>query len=158
MWRIVSNDRMYSSEELVTMRPLYFLGALPDLSPKDIPEKWRSKVLQGVQKVVDSMYKANADSIVELCRHAASAALFAAFHEEIPQASRKDLGQLAKLAEGKERRIIAHCGKTIADLHSRLKPNNQMDYGCPPVSDRDAELAVQCLSFILRDLGYTRSR
>ncbi len=158
MWRIVSNDRMYSSEELITMRPLYFLGALPDLSPNNIPEKWRTKVLEGVQKVVDSMYKANADSIVELCRHAASAALFAAFHEEIPQVSRMDLGQLAKLAEGKERRIIAHCGKIIADLHSRLKPNIQMHYDSRPVSDRDAELAVQCLSFILSDLGYTRSR
>lgn len=156
MWRIVSNDRMYSHEELVTMRPLYFLGALPDLSPNNIPEEWRTKVLESVQKVVDSMYKANADSIIELCRHAASASLFAQFHEDISQANKKDLGELAKMAEKKRRRIIAQCGKLIADLHSRLKPNIQMHFGFRPVSERDAELAVQCLSFILRDLGYTR--
>ncbi len=157
MWRIVSNDRMYSSEEIVTMRPLYFIGVLPDLSPNKIPETWRSQVLESVQKVVDSMYKANADSIVELCRHAASAALFAEFYKEISKVNKKDLGELAKIAEQKERRIIAYCGKTIADLHSRLKPNIQMHYACRTVSDRDAELAVQCLSFMLRDLGYTRS-
>ena len=157
MWRIVSNDRMYSNEELVTMRPLYFLGALPDLSPNNIPAKWRAKVLGSVQKVVNSMYKANADSIVELCRHAASASLFAQFHEDIPHANQKDLGELAKMAEKKERRIIANCGKLIADLHSRLKPNIQMHYDCRPVCERDAELAIQCLSFILSDLGYTRS-
>ena len=157
MWRIVSIDRMHSNEELVTMRPLYFLGALPDLSPNNIPEKWRTKLLESVQKVVDSMYKANADSIVELCRHAASASLFAQFHEDIPQVNQKDLGELAKMAEKRGRRIIAHCGKLIADLHSRLKPNIQMHLGFRSVNERDAELAVQCLSFILRDLGYTRA-
>ena len=97
MWRIVSIDRLYSNEELVTMRPLYFLGALPDLSPNNIPEQWRTKVIESVQKVVDSMYKANADSIVELCRHAASAVLFAEFHEDITQVNKKDLGNLATL-------------------------------------------------------------
>jgi len=157
MWRIVSNDRMHSNEELVTMRPLYFLGALPDLSPNNIPEEWRTKVMESVQKVIDSMYKANADSIVELCRHAASASLFAHFHEDIPQANQKDLGELAKMAEKKGRRIIANCGKLIADLHSRLKPNIQMHFGFRSVSERDAELAVQCLSCILSDLGYARS-
>lgn len=111
MWRIVSNDRMYSNEELLTMRPLYFLGALPDLSPNSIPEKWRTKVMESVQKVVDSMYKANADSIVELCRHAASASLFAEFHEDIPKVDQKDLGKLANMAEQKNRRIIANCGR-----------------------------------------------
>jgi len=157
MWRIVSIDRMYSNEELVTMRPLYFLGSLPDLLPDKIPEQWRTKVIENVQKVVDAMYKADADSIVELCRHAATAALFAEFHEDISQVNKKDLGELCKLAEQKKRRIIAHSGYTIADLHSRLKPNNQMHFGFRYVSDRDAELAIQCLSFILRDLGYTRS-
>ncbi|MBN2312610.1 MAG: hypothetical protein JXM79_01695 [Sedimentisphaerales bacterium] len=152
MWRIVSIDRMYSNEDLVTMRPLYFLGNLPDLLPDKIPEKWRTKVIENVQKVVDAMYKADADSIVELCRHAASSALFAEFDEDISQANKKDLGELCKMAEQKKRRIIAHSGYTIADLHSRLKPNNQMHYGFRVVSDRDAELAIQCLSFILRDL------
>ncbi|MFH1715852.1 MAG: hypothetical protein ABIF19_00750 [Planctomycetota bacterium] len=157
MWRIVSNDRMYSSEELVTMRPLYFLGALPDLSPSNIPEQWRAHVQDTVNKVVDSMYKANADSIVDLCRNAASASLFARFHQDMPRLDKTDLRPLARTAEEKGLRIVAHCGKTIADLHSRVKPNIQMHHGCRPINDRDAELAVQCLSCILRDLGYARS-
>jgi len=157
MWRIVSNDRMYSSEELVTMRPLYFLGALPDLSPSNIPEQWRAQVQDTVNKVVDSMYKANADSIVDLCRHAASASLCARFYRDMPRLDKTDLGPLARTAEEKGLRIVASCAKTLADLHSRLKPNIQMHHGCRPVSDRDAELAVQCLSFLLRDLGYARS-
>jgi len=156
IWRIVSNDHMYFNEELVTMRPLYFLGALPDLSPSSIPEQWRTKVLESVQKVVDSMYKANADSIVELCRHAASASLCARFHEDIPRLDKTDLGPLANKAEEEGLRVIANCAMTLANLHSRIKPNIQMHYDCRPVCDRDAELAVQCLSFILRDLGYTR--
>ena len=158
MWRIVSNDHTYFDEELVTMRPLYFLGAIPDLSPDNIPEQWRAKVHETVGKVVDSMYRADADSIVELCRHAASASLFAHFNKEIAELDKTDLGGLAKRAEEEKRRLIASSAKTIADLHSRIKVNMQMQHNLRPISDRDAELAVQCLSFILRDLGYARSR
>ena len=156
MWRIVSNDRMHSNEELVTMRPLYFLGALPDIFPRNIPEHWRIKVLESVEKVVDSMYRANSDSIVDLCRHAASASLCARFHEDIPRLDKTDLGSLANKAEKEKLRIIANCARTLASLHSRIKPNIQMHYDCRPICDRDAELAVQCLSLILSDLDYTR--
>ncbi|OHB65580.1 MAG: hypothetical protein A2Y76_12280 [Planctomycetes bacterium RBG_13_60_9] len=158
IWRIVSNDRTYFDEELVTMRPLYFLGAIPDLAPDNIPEPWRTKVQETVGKVVDSMYRANADSIVELCRHAASASLFAHFHEQITDLDKTDLGRLAKRAEEEGLRLVGACGKTVADLHSRIKPNMQMQHNLGSICDRDAELAVQCLSFILRDLGYTRSQ
>lgn len=158
IWRIVSNDRTYFDEELVTMRPLYFLGAIPDLSPDSIPERWRAKVQETVGKVVDSMHKANADSIVELCRHAASASLFAHFHEDIAELHATDLGPLAKRAEAEGLRLVGGCGKMIADLHSRIKPNMQMQHSLGSICDRDAELAVQCLSFMLRDLGYARSQ
>ena len=157
MWRIVSNDRMYLGEELVTMRPLYFLGAIPDLSPDNIPEQWRTEVQDTVRKVVDSMYKADAGSIVDLCRNAASACLFAYLHGDIPEFDKTDLGRLAETAEHKGRRVIGRCAKVLADLHSRGKVNVQKQYNCSPICERDAELAVQCLSFILRDLGYTRS-
>jgi hypothetical protein len=157
MWRIVSSDYTYFTEELVTMRPLYFLGALPDLSLDNIPEQWRTMIQESVGKVADSMYRANADSIIELCRHAASASLCAYFQEDIPRLNKIDLGPLAKMAEDAKRRVIADCARTLADLHSRLKPNMQMHTDCRPICDRDAELAVQCLSCILADLGYTRS-
>jgi hypothetical protein len=157
MWRIVSTDRTCFDEELVTMRPLYFLGAIPDLSPESIPEQWRAKVQETVGKVVDSMHRANADSIIELCRHAASAALFAHFHEGVVELNKTDLRPLANRAEEEGLRLVGSCGKTIADLHSRIKPNMQMQYGLNSIGDRDAELAVHCLSLILRHLGYTRS-
>jgi hypothetical protein len=155
MWRIVTSDCTCFTEELVTMRPLYFLGALPDLSPSNMPEQWRTKVQETVGKVVDSLYRASADSIVDLCRHAASAALCACFLEDIPRLDKTDLGPLARKAEDGGRRLIADCARTLADLHSRLKPNIQMYHDCRAVCDRDAELAVQCLSCILADLGYT---
>lgn len=158
MWRIVSSDRTFLDEELVTMRPLYFLGALPDLSVERISDRWRLQLTETVEKVVASMYKADADSIVELCRHAASASLFAFFDDKIQDLGKTDLGALAKRAEEKQKRIVASSAKILADLHSRVKPNMHLEHGFHPVCDRDAELAIQCLSFILRDLGYARSR
>lgn len=157
MWRIVSSDRMRLNEELVTMRPVYFLGALPDLSEETIPERWRLKVTETTEKVVASMYKADAGSIIELCRHAASASLFAFFVDEIQELNKSDLGALANKAHERGKRIVASSARTIADLHSRVKPNMELEYGFSPVCDRDAELAIQCLSFILRDLGYAKS-
>jgi hypothetical protein len=157
MWRIVSIDRMYSNEDLVTMRPLYFLGSLPGLLPSKIPEKWRTKVIENVHKIVDSMYIANADQIINSCRDVASASLCARFDPDIPRLDKTDLRPLANKAEEKELRIVASSARILADLHSRTKPNIQMHYDCRLVSERDAELAIQCFSLILRDLGYTRS-
>jgi len=157
MWRIVSNDATCFGEELVTMRPLYYLGTLPDLSPERIPDTWRAKVAETVGKVVGAMHRADANSIVELCRHGASAALLAYLDENIQDMNKTDLSDLAKKAEQAQRRLIANSAKMLADLHSRVKPNMQMHLNCRPISDRDAELAVQCLSFILTDLGYAHA-
>lgn len=155
LWRIVSIDRMYFRDELLTLRPLHSMGALPDLELSNVPEPWKTKVKETVGKVVDAMHRANADSIIELCRHAASAALFAHYHEDLQKLSGTDLGKLADDAGKDGKRIVASCGKIIADLHSRIKPNMQVELDLRPISDRDAELAIYGLSCILSDLKFT---
>ncbi len=155
LWRIVSIDQMYLNDELLTLRPLHSMGALPDLELSNVPEPWKTKVSDTVGKVIDAMHHANADSIIELCRHAAAAALFAHFHEDIKKLSGTDLGNLADDAGKDGKRIVASCGKIIADLHSRIKPNMQVELDLRPISDRDAELAIYSLSCILSDLNFT---
>lgn len=158
LWRIVSTDRMHFGEELLTLRPYHSMGALPDLDLSKVSDPWKTKVKETVQKVVDVMNIANSDSIIELCRHAASAALFAYFHEDIQKLAGTDLGHLADRAGKDGKRIIASCGRIIADLHSRLKVNMQVEHDLRPVSDRDAELAIYSLSCILSDLKFTNER
>jgi len=158
LWRIVSIDRMYLEDELLTLRPLHSMGALPDLDLCTVSEPWKTKVAETVGKVVDAMHHANADSIIELCRHAASAALFAHFHEDIKRFDTTDLGPLAKRAGDDGKRVVASCGKIIADLHSRIKPNMQVEHDCRPPTDRDTELAIYSLSCILSDLKFTSER
>ncbi|MDZ8118186.1 hypothetical protein [Pontiella agarivorans] len=155
LWRIVSNDRMYLNDELLTLRPLHSMGALPDLDLREVSDPWKTKVEETVNKVVDAMTFANADSIIELCRHAASAALFAHFHEDIKNLAGTDLGPLAKRAGDEGLHIVAHCGHLIAKFHSRIKPNNQVHFESRPPTDRDAELAIYSLSCILSDLKLT---
>jgi hypothetical protein len=158
LWQVVSIDRMYMEEELLMLRPVYSMGALPDLDLSEVSEPWKSQLEGTVRKVVDAMKLANADSIIELCRHAASAALFAHFHKDIQELHKTDLGKLAERAGKDDKRIVENCGKVIANLHSRIKPNIQVQHGCRIVSDRDAELAICCLSCILSDLKFTNEK
>lgn len=156
LWRIVSIERMYTDEELLTLRPVYSMGALPDLDLSGVSEPWKSKVEETVRKVVDAIKLASADSIIDHCRNAASASLFACFHKDLGQFDKDDLGSLAKRAGTEGRRVVESCGQIIANLHSRIKPNIQVQHGCRIISDRDAELAICCLSCILSDLGYAK--
>ena len=156
LWRIVSIDQTYTKDELITLRPLHSMGALPDLDLNKVTERWRKKLTSNVEKVVNAIKRENADSIIELCRHAATTALLAYFDETIKDYNKEDLGPLTKRAAEAKKRIVSHCGKIINDLHSRVKPNIQEEYSLRLVTERDAELAIQCLSCILSDLDYTK--
>ena len=156
VWRIVLIDHMYLDEELLTLRHLHSLGALPDLDMKAVPSDWQNMLQGDVQKVVDSLNRANSSAIVELCRHAAATALFAYFHEDINRFDAEDLGPLCGRAREKKLYAVANCGEIIAKLHVRLKPGPRMEFNLRPVNDRDAELTVYSLACILSDLGYAK--
>jgi hypothetical protein len=52
--------------------------------------------------------------------------------------------------------IRSWCGRIVARLHSRGKPNEQACKGLRALSDDDADLAVDCLKTVLVEFGWAR--
>lgn len=161
-WQVVGIEKTINGDELVTLRAQANLGMLPEVIAENIPEISRQKTLEAIEALVETIYRAGPESIVSRCRDAASAILGAYLWEIEPKAPFKDLGDLIKILKRppeKEQMAIIICSATvIARLHPREKPNEQIARSLRPIYDGDAEMAVNCVATLLREVNFARAR
>ncbi len=161
LWRIVGNEGMINGEELVTLRLQANLGVLPDVDADKIPEISRQKMLESVDKLVETVYRAGPESIVSRCRDAAAAILGAFLWYQDPKAPMKDLGDLIKILkkpqDQEQKTMIISTATIIARFHPREKPNEQIGRNLRPILEGDADLAVNCVATLLRETGYSKA-
>lgn len=146
---------------LVTLKARQSLGALPEIDWGRLPDK--TGLVRGkIESLLDDLYRAGAESIVDRAREAATAILSAYLQSEgFAEASGKDLGALTDLLDkrsGKNCNRIVRCAAEIPQrLHSRGKHAEQEKRDdLRPIREQDAELAVQCVGVMLCDLGWAR--
>jgi hypothetical protein len=152
-WVIVSVEVLSSGEELLTLRLRQSLGALPRISIEQIPEQYRTGMLEKVEKLADDIYRAGPESVIDRARDLASLATIAFFDVSGPEA--KDLAIMAKrLEEEPKKYVAANCAKNIALLHSRAKPSAQARLSFRALREQDAELAVLSVGTILCEFGW----
>lgn len=158
LWRIVGIEGLVTGEELVTLRAKANLGVLPEIDAEKVPEVSRIKVLEAVDKLVDTVYRAGPESVVSRCRDAAAAILGAFLSRVQKSAPCKDLGDLIKIMKNAEepRVMIVSAATIIARLHPREKPNEQIGRNLPPILEEDAELAVNCVGSLLREVDFVK--
>lgn len=162
LWKVVDIERIVTGEDLVTMRARSPMGVLPELSPNAIPSVGRDKVLETTEKVVDAAYREGPEAIVERCRHAAQAALGlwmdARYGEE--KWRTVDLGQqatrLATEPNDTKPVVVANTASTLARLHVRAKPNEQILYGSRILVEEDSEAAINLLGLMFREFQWCR--
>lgn len=137
------------------------MGALPELDWNLLPDK--SGLVKGkIESLLDDVYRAGAESIVDRAREAATAILSAYLQNEgIAEANGKDLGALIELLVKRNdkngQRIVACAAEIPQRLHSRGKHAEQEKHdNLRPIREQDAELAVQCIGVMLCDLGWGR--
>lgn len=161
LWRIVGIEAMINGEELVTLRLQANLGVLPDVDADKIPEISRQKLMESVDKLVETVYRAGPESIVSRCRDAAAAILGAFLWDQDPKAPVKDLGDLIKILkkpqDQEQKTMIISTATIIARLHPREKPNEQIGRNLRPILEGDADLAVNCIATLLRETGYSKA-
>jgi len=153
VWKLVDMEVIFTGEELHTLKALSTFGLLPGLLDNEIPQDALPLVQDTVTKVVDDMYTASAESIVDHCREAA-AAIISAFVEK----PGKDLGKLVQpLRElPTPLNLAANAADTLAKLHSRRKSSEIQKHGFRRIQDEDAQHAVSCLGLIMVELGWGR--
>ncbi len=159
-WRVIDAEPISTGEELVTLKARGSFGAMPEIESNKIDDiDDRSKVVETIEKLVDTIHRAGPESVVDNARNAASAILLAALRQHGKDVRGKDLGDAIKEFEkhphlGKLG-IVLSTARIVARLHSRTKPSEQeRREHIPAIREQDAELAVLCVGTILRDLGW----
>lgn len=151
-WKLLDLEVIATGEEMITLKAISSFGLLPELLEKQIPSAELALIKESLDKVVDDMYTAAAESVVDCCREAATAIISAYTGH-----SGKDLGTVYKeLANTKPAKYLAKDAANIINLfHSRRK-TAEIQQGRRRITDEDAQLAVQCLGTILVELEWGR--
>lgn len=151
-WKLIDLEVIATGEEMLTLKAISNFGLLPELLDKEIPADELPLILNKIAMVVDDMYTASSESVVDCCREAATAIISA-----YTGRSGKDLGTVYKdLAKIDPPRFLAKDAANIINLfHSRRK-TAEIQQGRRRITDEDAQLAVQCLGTILVELEWGR--
>ena len=162
-WRIVSAEMTISGEELITLRARSNLGVLPEVMEDALPEIGKKAVISAVASVVDSAFRSSPVSLVDTCRAATTTVLahwLAQNGDTSDNLFHDDIGRLVKRLEScgmvNDSSVIASTIKIIQRFHSRGKPNEQISLKTRPLSEEDAQLALQSFGFLLQEIGWTR--
>jgi hypothetical protein len=159
-------ERVVSYGLVVTLKAKTFLGVLPEVVPEAIPDDNRQDILLALDAVVESATIQAPQPVIDACRNAASHMISSKFPESNPN-GRLDLGALVKwlIDQSKLKKctdtadsilylLEASTSHLVNQLHSRGKANAAAVHGTRPVSQRDADLAVSAIAFLLQDFGW----
>jgi len=161
LWTIINRELIYTNEIVFTLMARQSFGVLPEIDWGLVPET-SGLVKEKLDSLVDDVYRAGSESVVDRAREAATAILSAYLRSKgVTKASGKDLGALTDLLDeqnNKHEQRILRCAAEIAQrLHSRAKHAEQEKRdNLRPIRKQDAELAVQCIGVMLCDLGWAK--
>lgn len=156
LWRIVGIERITTNEDLLILRARTSLGLLPELDISAVPEEGRTKLLETVDRLLNSAHRAGPEDVIESARAVAqwSIGTWLAREKGDPKIMEKDLGELATQLEARSSRraIVRLCQR----LHSLAKPNEQEKLDLRPVHEGDAEVALAAIGLLFRELRWAK--
>ena len=155
LWRVIGIEQISTGEDLVTLKSRGTLGTLPELAESMIPETARPRVLECMEKLLDTAYRAGPESVIDRCRDMCAAVLGAYFESARPGSATKDLAALAKVAAESKLNVVQNAAHLIGLLHARAKPSEQSKHKLIAPGEGEAMLALECVGAVLREVGWT---
>lgn len=132
----------------IKMRPQF--GFLPRLNKSAIGEGDLGRIETALNDVAMGYRSSPPASVIDRCRDALTVVLSIALN-----IADRDLGHLIKKYDASvnnsQRTVVTNLAHTVSRLHARAKP---AESGYPPVSDRQAELAVGAVAEVLISLRW----
>jgi hypothetical protein len=157
MWQVAAPpERISTGELLFVLKARHNFGILPEVEQTLVPEQGRAKVLETLSKLTDAAHRESPGSIIDRARDAAQwcLATWAALEFGDTGLLREDLGPLLEKLGEKREMVAFKAAEIVRRLHSRVKPNEQERYGFRPPMEADAELALNSVAFLIRELGW----
>lgn len=137
-------------QELLTIKMRPQFGFLPHLRKNVIAEEDLRRLEAALNDVTSGYRSSPPASVIDRCRDALTVIL-----SIFLDVKNKDLGDLIKTYDAREnnnkRTVVTNLAHTVGRLHARAKP---AESGYPPISDRQAELAVGAVAEVLISLGW----
>ena len=152
-WTVVFSEKMGFEAHYLTLKSKTYFGVLPEVNHDAIPEANRQDILQALDAVVEAAPIQAPQPVIDVCRNAACHMITAKFPESNPTGE-KDLGPIVRWLNENKHQIKADAADIINRLHSRAKANAAAQHGTRPVSQQDANLAVDAIAFLLQDFGW----
>lgn len=162
-YTVLDIERLITGEDLITVRTRASLGILPEIEPLAKNEHV-ALAMEHYEKAASSAFRDSAESVIDRCREAATAAITA--HLAHTTAGSNSLGRdLAVLADvvdspnapREERRfVLGNAIRIIARLHAQGKAAERLKRGNDAPSESDAECALALLGKIYREIGWAR--
>lgn len=156
--QVLDVERLATGEELITLRTRPSMSGLPELIAALIPEQYAALVVEQYEKAASAAYRDDAESVIDRCREAASAALNAGRFAKTGDAASdaKDLGALGAFFSRQGMEVLGNTALILARWHSRGKSAERINRDTVPPSEADAEAAISLLGLIYRELRWTR--
>ena len=154
-WKITSIECNLVGTPVLWLRARHSLGDTPEILEDKVPDAVLKPLVEAVGKVEISVNRLAAVDVIDRCR----SALSVAFGWQAGDLS-KDLGNAIDAYTQRQNppkdNLCACCGRIVARLHSRGKPNEQAGKALRPPTDSDADLALNCLKTVLIEFGWAR--
>ncbi len=158
-WRIVGVEKLTIGHVLLTLRATSLLGVVPELAnvtnDKDGNAIDIKPVRASMEALVDAIHRQQATPTVDVAREATRTIISTWIGQ---QAHGKDLAKAVELIP--HDKVLAKWSASIINrLHPRGKSSEkerQEAKGSPlrPVTEQDAECAVNLVGFLLREIGW----
>lgn len=155
LWHLFHLERLYSGDQQIYIRPVAGPSFLEPLDIEKVPTELRQRFLAEYRALSEDYYKANPESVIDHCRDLAVVILQTKF-SLLGKSSNED--DLAKLIAGLKtldevgNRLFRSAAFLVNGLHVRRKPNEAIRYNFRAVTIGDAELAVACVNFLIREV------
>lgn len=157
-WKIISIECNLAGTPVLSLRARHSLGDTPELIASAVPPELIKPLTEAIEKVESSVNRLSPIEVIDRCRDALSVAFG---HQggdrsrDLSVAIGSYLKVVAKESQTQEN-LCSWCGRIVARLHSRGKPNEQAAKGLRAPTDSDADLALNCLKTVLIEFGWAR--
>lgn len=157
-WRVIQVETLIDNCIMVTLKAVTAFGILPEIDIRKIEPDHHKSVRQAIDRVLDSAFRETPISVIDHCRNAAQVILSRWMAQESGKSEvlGKDLDQVCKAVQNMTppRTAARDAANIVRLLHSRGKTNRQESDGLRLSVEEDAEMSIQALAFILRELDW----
>jgi hypothetical protein len=158
-WRIIQTEMQANRCVMVTLKALTAFGIVPEINTTKIREVFLPSITQAMNRVLDSAFRETPISVIDHCRNAMTVILSRWLVQEghdDESVFALDLGKIINrvVAKDTEKKCTTNLADVIRILHGRGKSNEQYARGSRIPLEEDAEVALQALGFVIRDIGW----